>query len=542
MKEPSEEIPDWEAQRNQIIGLGETSIRKSYYPELQQRIRELEKKNRELLEASARQTAVEEELRQQIDETGKKERELLVNEERLIMAQQIGHSGSWEYSFATNMIWGSAEALRIYGFPPAPGYYPLEEIEACVEDQNAVRQAFADTINGRREYDIEITLNPRDGSLRRVVHSIARLEKDAEGKPVRMIGVLQDITERKQAERSLRESEERYRSLVDITDTGYLVINNQGRIIDANEVYLRLLGRSSVADLIGRSVTEWTAPYDLERNAREVEKCLTTGHVRGLEIDYIKPDGTVQPIEINATVFHTREGDVILTLCRDISERKRTHVALQQARSKLNLLNAITFQDLQTATFSLSAYQELIRNVIVEAKARSYLEKQDVFLKKMVDTLEFAKNYQEMGMHPSRWQNVRQVFLYAISHLEFLHMKQNLQLDNLEIFADPLFEKALFNIMENVLSHGVYATEVNLRFEEKPDQLVLIIEDNGVGIPTEEKNMIFDRGYGKGTGLGLFLVREVFSITGMIIKETGIPGKGTRFEISVPKGMYRFTR
>jgi signal transduction histidine kinase len=82
---------------------------------------------------------------------------------------------------------------------------------------------------------------------------------------------------------------------------------------------------------------------------------------------------------------------------------------------------------------------------------------------------------------------------------------------------------------------------VTIRYRENPDGLELIIEDNGVGIPPEEKHMIFDRGYGKNTGLGLFLVREVLSITGMTIKETGEPGKGARFEIEVPTGGYRFT-
>jgi PAS domain S-box-containing protein len=916
MEKHSEETPDWEAQRNRIIGLGETSIRKSYYPELQQRIQELERKNRELQAAFAEQTAVEEELRQQIDETGKKERELRVNEERLVMAQNIGHSGGWEYSFESNKIWASSEALRIYGFPPVPGYYSLVDIEARVEERERIQQAFVDFINGRRKYDIEITVNPLDGSSQRIVRSIALLEKDAQDRPLRVVGVLQDITERKAAERALKASEERfrnlieaspipivlvregmfiytnsafchvtgydrpddvmgkplldfvspefralvagyiqkrsrgepadlhyeslglrrdgsrfpyeitvavinlsdgpatmafisditerkqaeenlresekkyrtlfdnssdailihdltgrildsnqvlcerlgysreelllmtpmdfdspeyaeqvperirqlmmkkhlifetcnvrkdgtriptevnariidyngeqvclivgrditerkraedalresekkyrdivettpdliwdidtqgnftylspqvfdmfgyraedlmgkpffvlvppdqipsvtrafeqqvlkgpslvtleviahhadghrmdieirsanatdeqgrlvgfrgitrditesksaqdalvtseerYRSLVDITDTGYLVLDKRGLILDANDVYLRLTGRSSLAELIGHSVTEWTAPYDLERNAREVENCLTTGQVRGLEIDYVKPDGTIQPIEINAAVFHAGSRDVILTVCRDISDRKRTNVALQQARNKLNLLNAVTFQDIQTAAFSLSAYQELVKTVITDAKAKSYLHKQELFLKKMVDTLDFARNFQEMGIHPPRWQNIRQVFLYAISHLDFLHIKQNLQLDDLEIFADPLFEKSLFNIMENVLSHGVHATEVTLRYEEKSDHLTLIIEDNGVGIFPEEKNMIFDRGYGKGSGLGLFLVREVLSITGMTIRETGTQGKGTRFEITVFKGTYRFT-
>jgi hypothetical protein len=66
MNEHSDEQPDWEAQRNRIIGLGETSFRKSYFPELQQRIRDLEKKNRELAQAYANQTAIEEELRRRL--------------------------------------------------------------------------------------------------------------------------------------------------------------------------------------------------------------------------------------------------------------------------------------------------------------------------------------------------------------------------------------------------------------------------------------------------------------------------------------------
>ena len=80
--------------------------------------------------------------------------------------------------------------------------------------------------------------------------------------------------------------------------------------------------------------------------------------------------------------------------------------------------------------------------------------------------------------------------------------------------------------MENVIRHGKTATAVRAWHEARPDGLVLFVEDNGIGIPREEKHMIFDRSYGKDTGLGLFLVREILSITGISIRETGMPVMG----------------
>ena len=74
---------------------------------------------------------------------------------------------------------------------------------------------------------------------------------------------------------------------------------------------------------------------------------------------------------------------------------------------------------------------------------------------------------------------------------------------------------------------------------ESPDGLIVLWEDDGAGIPVEEKERIFGQGYGKNTGLGLFLAREILSLTGIAITETGEPGRGARFEMKVPKGNYR---
>jgi PAS domain S-box-containing protein len=413
MKQHSEKAPDWEEQRDRIIGLGETSIRKSYYPELQQRIIELEKKNRELAIAYEDQMAVSEELRQQCFETAK-------------------------------------------------------------------------------------------------------------------------------TEQQLRESEEKYRRFVETANEGILSMDPSFNIIFANQRIADILGYA-IDEMRGRKISDFMDPLETPDIASGMKERISGFH-EVEERKFIHRDGSERWLQVSLTATSGPTGDLSgsFAMITDITKRKEAEVALQQARNKLKLLNAITFQDIHTAAFSISAYQHLIRDMVPDEAAKEYFEREDLLLKKIVNTLDFAKNYQQMGIRSPCWQNVHQVFLLAISHLDFRHMKHSIELDDLEVFADPLLEKAMENIFQNVLEHGEHATEVTLGYEDRGDHLILVVRDNGTGIPPEEKNMIFDRGYGRGTGLGLFFVREVLSITHITIHENGIPGQGARFEISVPRGAYQF--
>lgn len=159
--------------------------------------------------------------------------------------------------------------------------------------------------------------------------------RDASGRAIGVLGTFEDITERKETELALRESEQKYRNLVETTATGYLILDVQGRVIDANAEYAKLTGRHSLDEILGHSVLEWTVPYDLDRNGHELAKCIESGFVRDLDIDYISPEGRITPIEINATVMDTADGPRILTLCRDVSDRRQVEEAL---RAKETLL------------------------------------------------------------------------------------------------------------------------------------------------------------------------------------------------------------
>jgi len=136
--------------------------------------------------------------------------------------------------------------------------------------------------------------------------------------------LVEQIAERKQAEEKLRATEGKYRRLIETTNTGYVIIDCNGLVMDANEEYVRLTGRERLDEVVGHKVLEWTAPSDLARNASEVHACEEWGAVRNLEIEYLGPDGKTTPIEINATLIRTADGSNILTLCRDITERKRS--------------------------------------------------------------------------------------------------------------------------------------------------------------------------------------------------------------------------
>jgi len=108
------------------------------------------------------------------------------------------------------------------------------------------------------------------------------------------------------------------------------------------------------------------------------------------------------------------------------------------------------------------------------------------------------------------------------------------------VYADPLFEKVFYNLFENAVRYAGPAPAVRVHCSCREESLVISVEDDGPGIPAGEKERIFLQGFGKNTGLGLFLVREILAMTGIVVRETGEAGQGARFEMLVSGGHWRF--
>jgi signal transduction histidine kinase len=233
-----------------------------------------------------------------------------------------------------------------------------------------------------------------------------------------------------------------------------------------------------------------------------------------------------------------KNSPAILISIRDISARKRMEHAILQTNKQLNLLSSVTRHDVLNKISAIEGHIALARKRGLQQDVIALLDKIDSLTKTIKSQVAFTKIYQTLGTKEPEWQKPGRVMSQA--HLpETVILKK--ELGDLEVFADLMLEKVFFNLVDNSLRHGENITGIRLHYRKDPDGLTILYEDNGVGIPDEEKEKIFARGYGKNTGHGLFLSREILGITGITIRETGEAGKGARFEIHVPENTYRFS-
>ncbi|MDG6257391.1 MAG: ATP-binding protein [Methanomicrobiaceae archaeon] len=155
--------------------------------------------------------------------------------------------------------------------------------------------------------------------------------------------------------------------------------------------------------------------------------------------------------------------------------------------------------------------------------------------------ISFTQVYQDIGIETPAWQDLQMVATVAAGKFHFNGITPDIRLEEIEIYADPFLQKVFYNIFDTLLRHGNGVSAISLTTADREDQPAIRIEDGGTGIPEAEKEEIFLRKYGKKTGPGLFLTREIFAITGIGIRETGTVGTGARFESLVPAGAFRRT-
>jgi PAS domain S-box-containing protein len=346
------------------------------------------------------------------------------------------------------------------------------------------------------------------------------------------------MAEHRKIEQALVESEAKYRALVENITEVIFTLNDHDLITYVSPAIRNLTGYDP-SDLMGKRIQEFVYAED----AVPFESGLDLAR-RGLagpfEFRLMTLRSAVIWVQVSGkTLTDKPGGGGFHGVIADINERKRVEDALRHATRQIILLNSITRHDILNGLTRLQASLELIRNEPLNERLLHYIDQQEKTIAQIQHQINFTRYYQNIGVRPPKWKDIGERFSAAAATLPLGKITISAEVKNTEVFSDDLIERVFANLIENTLEHGVKATNIRFFSQMQGKDLLLVYEDDGAGIPQEEKELVFEHTQQGRISYGLFFSREVLAITGLSIRETGKPGQGVRFEILVPDGLFR---
>jgi hypothetical protein len=263
------------------------------------------------------------------------EEELQKSELRLQKAQFIAHIGNWELDLSSKLIWASDEAFRIYGLKNEGHEIPYELIKKSPlpEYRGLLDEALYRLIKYNEPYEAEFKILRANNGAIRSVYSKAELQLDNDGEQAKIIGVIQDITERKESDEALQESEEKFQSIMENSADAIFITDLEGRYVYTNKAVSEMLGFTS-KEMLSKTILDLSPP-DKQYDYLDIFKSIVSEGKGFTEIELLNRDGNFISVDLNAVLLP--DGRVYAS-CRDISDRKRTEEALNQERRMLRTL------------------------------------------------------------------------------------------------------------------------------------------------------------------------------------------------------------
>ena len=510
---------------------------------------------------------------QDITECKKAEQEILANQDRLKRAQAVGHIGSWEYDPNTRKIWGSEEAYRILGLQPAEGNLSVDIVEARILDWDGVRHAMRRQLGARNTCDVEFAMNPIDGSPQKSLRVVAELVRDDKGKAAKVVGVTEDITERKRLAETLRETQEHLQLALESSGVGTWdwMISAGKAVWDGNT--RRLFGFDPDSPV--RMADQFMAaihPEDRERIYAELAHAVQWQSEVDSEFRMIWRDGSMHDISARGKVYRdTANRAVRMTgICWDISARKGAEAILKAYSDRLELMVEERTQQLRNAqdelvrkgklavlgqlaggvghelrnplgVISNAVYFLKLINDSADDTSKEYLNiiSAEVYNSQKIisDLLGFARTSRSDRSAVALPVLVTEV-LAQISPSKELEVVMDIPEDLPLLSVDPgQLKQVLSNLMLNACQAmpGGGVLTVGARCEK--DRVWVSITDTGCGMSEEELPLIFEPLYStkaRGFGLGLSVTKNLVEANEGVIEVRSEPGKGSTFTVILP--------
>ena len=487
--------------------------------------------------------------------------ELQESRQRLSLALTSSGMGTFEWDITENKRHYDDYVCLLFGIRPETFSGTAEEFFQVVhpDDRKAVQDALNEAAEQDKPYEMEYRVVWPDGSVRHITARGKVLRNNA-GRPLRMIGVCWEITERKLAEKELRESENRLRRLYESGLLGVIYWNMNGEVTDANDKFLEMVGYGRKDLAAGR--IDWsrmTPPEYRHLDERSAAELKATGvNKEPFEKEYIRKDGTRIPVIIaGAMLDEARFNGVAIVL--DITERKRMEKALKQRSDQLEAANRelesfsySVSHDLKAPLRAIEGYSrrlmEKYKSTLDDGAARmiNVITGEAEQMSVLIDDLLSYSKVLSNGMTLSEidtdklvsevWNDIRA----ANKNREF-EVKIT---DLLPGFGDrTLIRHVFFNLLSNAVKFTKNRVTgiIEMGSYAEPGSVVYCVKDNGVGFDMAYSDKLFglfyrlhDREEYGGTGVGLAIVRRIINRHGGRVWAKSEPGKGATFYFSLP--------
>ncbi|WP_321508027.1 PAS domain S-box protein [uncultured Methanoregula sp.] len=519
-------------------------------------------------------TATEEELRANYEELSNSEKELQRVKERYQSVVEDQTELICRFTPDRKLTFVNDAYCRYFGLSRAACLEEQHHVEIPKEERILVHQHILSLTKDNPAGSIEHRLITPSGKVR-WQHWNDRAIVDPVGNIIEYQSVGRDITRQKEAEEELQRthedlyaayeqltateeelrsnyeelgrnqqelyrSEERYRNIIEDQTEFICRFTPGGNLTFVNDAYCRYFQKRR-EDLVDHKFSPVILPEEHEMVKLHFASVSKDHPVRTIEHRIIMPDGEIRWQQWSDRAIFNTQGVVVeyQSVGRDITERKRMEGALQESNQKLNLLSSITRHDILNQLTALQGYHLLLKDTLPDNDQKRWVERAIKAGETIQSQILFTQQYQDIGLQKPRWQNLLACPNSVAKDHGFSLVSIDPCLGEIEIFADPLLKTVFYNLFENAVMHGGNTRHIHITGDNQDSSFRIVITDDGKGISQPVKEKIFQKGFGNHTGLGLFLVREVLSITGLTIKECGLPGEGARFEILVPRDMFR---
>lgn len=340
----------------------------------------------------------------------------------------------------------------------------------------------------------------------------------------------------RQYQREIQENECRLNEILRAVQTGVILSDaTSGEIIYANPKAIEIYG-SDPGSVPGMQIDSL---FYRSASAKEPDD--------GQDY-FIAADDRVIPVIRSESMTTIDQRPVRICSFMDISIQKQVeeelrktaeelHVSMHDlalANKKLKMLTSVTRHDINNKLSVVNGSLALLEEC-VDSNGSSVYQLLTDAVSDISRLIGFSHIYEDMGVNSPVWQNIQKIVSAIPDSDRLIHV----DIPDIEIYADPLLQKVFENLYDNSVRHGNGLTRIDVTTKVQDGELHLIWQDDGKGIPDDDKEAIFERGFGKNTGFGLFLIREILELSGATITEEGIFTEGARFVIRFPDGTYR---